>query len=245
MIIDFVTAFPSWFDGPMTQSIIARAAKKQIVTIRRHDLRDYTDDPHRTVDEPPYGGGGGMVLKAEPIFRCIESILGIPEITSETDIRSLLPSDTEIVAPTPQGETFRQKLAVEMSLKQRLIFVCGHYKGIDERVHEKLITRFVSLGDYVLTGGELAAMVMTDAIVRLIPGAISDAQSALSDSFQEGWLDCAYYTRPETFRGMHVPEVLMTGDHKKIEQWRTSQRIEITRRLRPDLLGSDTMNENT
>jgi len=229
----------------MTQSIIARAAKKNIVTIRRHDLRDYTDDPHRTVDEPPYGGGGGMVLKAEPIFRCIESILGIQQVTSQSHVREMLPADTEIVAPAPQGDTFRQSLAVELSLKQHLIFICGHYKGIDERVHEKLITRFVSLGDYVLTGGELAAMVMTDAIVRLIPGAISDAQSALTDSFQEGLLDCAYYTRPETFRGMTVPEILMSGDHKKIENWRTLQRTETTRRLRPDLLGSDTTNENT
>lgn len=235
MWIDFVTAFPSWFEGPMTQSIVGRAVKAGLVTIHRHDLRDFTDDAHRTVDDHPYGGGGGMVLKAEPMFRCIESILGIPALEGDRHVRDFLPPDTEVIAPAPQGDRLVQSVAVELSLKRRLIFLCGHYKGIDERVHEKLVTRFVSIGDYVLTGGELAAMVITDAMIRLIPGAIGDAQSALTDSFQEGLLDCAYYTRPEDFRGMRVPDVLLSGDHRKIDEWRTQQRLDVTRRLRPDL----------
>lgn len=236
MVIDFITAFPTLFEGPMTQSIIGRAQKNGWIELRMHDLRAFTDDPHRTVDDTPYGGGGGMVLKPEPIFRCVESILGIPPLDSNAHVRDFLPPETEIVAPAPHGLRFDQQSAVRLSLQKRLIFICGHYKGIDERVHDKLVTQFISVGDYVLTGGELAAMVITDAVVRLIPGVISDARSALTDSFQEDLLDCATYTRPEEFRGMRVPDVLLSGDHAKIDQWRQAQRLELTRRLRPDLL---------
>lgn len=236
MVIDFITAFPNLFEGPMTQSIIGRARKNGWIELRMHDLRAFTDDPHRTVDDTPYGGGGGMVLKPEPIFRCVESILGIPPLDTNSHVRDFLPPETEIVAPAPHGPRFDQNSAVRLSLQKRLIFICGHYKGVDERVHDKLVTQFISVGDYVLTGGELAAMVITDAVVRLIPGVISDARSALTDSFQEGLLDCALYTRPEEFRGMRVPDVLLSGDHAKIDQWRHARRLELTRRLRPDLL---------
>lgn len=240
--IDIITAFPTMLEGPLTQSIVSRAVKRGLVTITTHDLRRYTKDPHRTIDDAPYGGGGGMILKAEPIFACIEDLLGLPEINSANHVRDFVGRDTRIIAPMPQGEVFTQKKAVELSLQSRLIFICGHYKGIDERVHDKLITDAYSVGDYVLTGGELPAMIMIDAAVRLIPGAMHDSVSALTDSFQDEMLDCPYYTRPEEYRGMTVPEALLSGNHAAITQWREEKKNEITRRLRPDLV-SQSMKE--
>ncbi|MEW6061461.1 MAG: tRNA (guanosine(37)-N1)-methyltransferase TrmD [Bacteroidota bacterium] len=223
MRIDIISAVPQLLKSPLTESILKRAQEKKLVTIVVHDLRSFTHDKHRIVDLPPYGGGAGMILKPEPIFECIEWLKSQREYD-------------EIIYVTADGEKFNQKMANRLSLKKNLIILCGHYKGIDERVRQALITREISIGDYVLTGGELAAAVITDAIVRLIPGAISDAESALSDSFQDGLLDAPSYTRPPEFRGMKVPEVLLSGDHKKIAQWREEQRKKKTTKRRKDLL---------
>lgn len=223
MRIDIISAVPQLLKSPLTESILKRAQEKKLVTIVVHDLRSFTHDKHRIVDLPPYGGGAGMILKPEPIFECIEWLKSQREYD-------------EIIYVTADGEKFNQKMANRLSLKKNLIILCGHYKGIDERVRQALITKEISIGDYVLTGGELAAAVITDAIVRLIPGAISDAESALSDSFQDGLLDAPSYTRPPEFRGMKVPEVLLSGDHKKIAQWREEQRKKKTTKRRKDLL---------
>ncbi|MBI4547031.1 MAG: tRNA (guanosine(37)-N1)-methyltransferase TrmD [Ignavibacteriae bacterium] len=223
MRIDIVTGFPKLLSSPLNESIIKQAKKKKLVTIRIHDLRRYTHDKHRTVDDTPYGGGAGMVLKPEPIFECVES---------QQSKRSY----EEAIYVTADGETFNQKIANELSLKRNLIIVCGHYKGVDERVRLKLITREISIGDYVLTGGELAAMVIVDAIVRLIPGVLGDAESLLTDSFQERLLDSPVYTRPAEYRSMCVPDVLLSGDHQAIARWRHQQRLERTKLRRKDLL---------
>ncbi|HND78212.1 MAG TPA: tRNA (guanosine(37)-N1)-methyltransferase TrmD [bacterium] len=234
--IDIITAFPKMIDDALGHSIVGRAAKKGLVQIRAIDLRTYTQDRHRTIDDTPYGGGGGMLIKPEPMFACIEDVLQIPPITSANHVRDVISPDTDVIMTSPMGQPFDQKKAVEFSLKKHLVFICGHYKGIDERVHEKLVTQSVSIGDYVLTGGEIPVLAMVDATVRLLPGAIGDAQSALTDSFQEGVLDCPYYTRPENFRGMKVPEVLLQGHHEAIQTWREEQRLAMTRKLRPDLI---------
>ncbi|HEY4643483.1 MAG TPA: tRNA (guanosine(37)-N1)-methyltransferase TrmD, partial [Bacteroidota bacterium] len=188
-----------------------------------HDLRDYTNDKHRTIDDTPYGGGAGMVLKPEPIFRCVEALKAARNYD-------------EVILLTPDGERFAQKLANELSLKQNLIFLCGHYKGIDERVREALVSQEISVGDYVLTGGELPALVVIDAVVRLIPGVLGDAESALDDSFQQNSLDYPHYTRPPEFKGMKVPEVLLTGHHSEIKKWREAQALKRTSERRKDLL---------
>ncbi len=234
--IDIITAFPAFTDTMATYSIVGRAVKKGLAEIVSHDLRDYTKDNHRTIDAAPYGGGGGMLLKPEPLFACIEDLLGLPVMDHSKHIRDFVNTDTEVIMTSPQGVPFDQKMAVSWSLKKRLVFICGHYKGIDERVREKLTTQSVSVGDYVCTGGELPAMIMSDAVIRLIPGAMGDALSALSDSFQEDLLDCEYYTRPEDFRGMHVPAELLSGNHLEIQRWRDAQKIEWTKKMRPDLL---------
>jgi tRNA (guanine37-N1)-methyltransferase len=234
--IDILTAFPKMIGDIAGYSILARSVKQDMVQLVPHDLRDYTDDKHRTIDEPPYGGGGGMILKPEPLFRCIENLFNIPPIQQDDHIKNHLPADTEILLMTPKGEPFTQKFAVELSLKSRLVFICGHYKGIDERVSEKLVTRFVSIGDFISTGGELPAMLMIDAVIRLIPGVLHDSESALTDSFQDGLLDCAYYTRPENFRGMLVPDVLLSGNHMEIKTWREKQKFNLTKQFRPDLI---------
>lgn len=188
-----------------------------------HDLRSFAHDKHKIVDQPPYGGGAGMILKPEPIFECIE------QLQSER-------SYDEVIYVTADGEKFGQKSANDLSLKHNLIILCGHYKGIDERVRQTLITREISIGDYVLTGGELAALVIADAVVRLIPGVINDGESALTDSFQDGLLDAPSYTRPPEFRGMKVPEVLLGGNHAEISAWREEQRKKKTHERRKDLL---------
>jgi tRNA (guanine37-N1)-methyltransferase len=223
MRIDIVTGFPKLLASPLNESIMRRAKKAKLVQIRVHDLRKYAHDKHRTIDDSPYGGGAGMVLKPEPIFRCIEAL----QARRAYD---------EVVYMTADGETFNQKLANSLSLKQNLLFLCGHYKGIDERVRTKLITKEISIGDFVLTGGELAALTVVDAVIRLIPGVLGDGESMLTDSFQEPFLDSPSYTRPPEYRGLRVPDVLLSGDHKAIDRWRKEQRLEKTTVRRKDLL---------
>lgn len=235
--IDIITLFPNSLRSPLAESILGKAFKRGIASVEMHDIRDYTTDKHRQADDYPFGGGSGMVMKAEPIFRCVESLLGLDtEIDGNSHIRDRINKKTAVVLLSPQGRSFTQKTAVAFSLLDRLILICGHYKGIDERVNERLVTHEISIGDYVLTGGEPAALIIIDAVVRLLPGAMSDANSALGDSFQEGILDCPYYTRPETFRGMPVPGVLLSGDHKRVEEWRHEKRLQKTKSNRPDLL---------
>lgn len=220
--IDIISAVPSLLQGPLQHSIVGRASDENKISIHIHDLRNYTTDKHLKIDDYPYGGGAGMVLTPQPIFDCIDALC------EERDY-------DEIIFTSPDGELFQQTDANTLSLKKNLIILCGHYKGVDQRVRDELITQEFSIGDYVLSGGELPAMVITDAIVRLIPGVLGDAESALTDSFQESMLEAPVYTRPAVFRGTHVPEVLLSGDHKKIENWRSDQAAERTRQRRPDL----------
>lgn len=223
MRMDIISVIPEMIEGFVTESILARAQKKGLVEIRLHNLRDYTLDKWRRVDDYPYGGSAGMVMQCEPIDRCISAL------KAERDYE-------EVIYTSPDGEKFDQPLANELSLKGNMIILCGHYKGIDQRVRDHLITREISIGDYVLTGGELAAAVMTDAIVRLIPGSISDEQSALSDCFQDNMLAAPIYTRPSDYKGWKVPDILLSGNEAKVRQWEFDQAMERTKRLRPDLL---------
>lgn len=223
MRIDILTVLPEMFESPLSCSILKRAQDKGLVEISVINLRDYTTNKHRKVDDYPFGGEAGMVMQIEPVDRAI------------TDLRSQREYD-EVIFTSPDGETFNQPMANAMSLLNNIIILCGHYKGIDYRIREHLITREISIGDYVLTGGELPALAITDAIVRLIPGAIGDEQSALSDSFQDNLLAPPVYTRPAEYNGWNVPEILLSGHQAKIDQWRYEQAVERTRRLRPDLL---------
>ena len=226
MRIDVVTGFPKLMTGPLQESILKRAQEKGLVEIVLHDLRDFATDKHRTIDDTPYGGGAGMILKPEPIFACIEKLKS--ERTYD-----------EIIYLTADGERLTQKIANELSLATNLLLLCGHYKGVDERVRQALVTREISIGDYVLTGGELPALVLIDAVVRLVPGVIGDGESLLTDSFQQNLLDAPYYTRPEDFRGMRVPEVLLSGNHQQIAAWRAEEQQKRTRERRSDLLAQD------
>lgn len=223
MRIDILTVLPEMLEGFLNCSILARAQKKGLVEIHVHNLRDWTLDKHKRVDDYPYGGCAGMVMQCEPIDRCIESL----QREREYD---------EVIFTTPDGEKFDQPMANMFSMKKNIIILCGHFKGVDYRIREHLITKEVSIGDYVLTGGELAAAVMTDAIVRIIPGVIGDEQSALSDSFQDNLLAPPVYTRPADYKGWKVPDVLLSGHEKNIRNWELEQAIERTKRLRPDLL---------
>jgi tRNA (guanine37-N1)-methyltransferase len=223
MRIDILTGFPSLFEGPLSESIVKRARAGGYADIVLHDLREYTTDKHRTLDDSPYGGGAGMILKPEPIFACAEALMAERAYD-------------EVILTTPQGLTYDQKLCMRLSMKENLMLICGHYKGVDQRVRDALVTMELSIGDYVLTGGELAACVVVDSVVRLIPGVIGDGESLLSDSFMEGMLDCPYYTRPPEFRGMRVPDDLLSGDHKRVEAWREHAARKMTEERRPDLL---------
>ena len=223
MRIDIITVLPEMLDGFVHESILARAQKKGLAEIRLHNLRDYTNDKWRRVDDYPYGGFAGMVMQIEPIDRCISAL----KAEREYD---------DVIYVSPDGETFNQKMANEMSLQGNLIILCGHYKGIDQRIREHLITKEISVGDFVLTGGELAAAIIADAVIRVVPGVIGDEQSALSDCFQDNLLAAPIYTRPADYKGWKVPEVLLSGNEAKIRQWELDQAIERTRRLRPDLL---------
>ncbi len=227
MRIDVITALPGIVKGPLQHSIIQRAVKAALVEIRVFDIRAYATDKHRQIDDYPYGGGAGMVLKPEPIFACIEEI----QQEAAADGREV----DEIIFLTPDGDTFQQSTANELSLKKHVILLAGHYKGIDQRVRDRLVTREISIGDYVLSGGELPALVLVDALVRLVPGVLGDAASALSDSFQDNLLGAPVYTRPASYREMDVPPVLLSGDHTAIDAWREQQREEKTRARRPDL----------
>jgi tRNA (guanine37-N1)-methyltransferase len=226
MRIDIITIFPGMFQGPFEHSIIKRACEKGYLDLHLHDLRDFTTDKYRSVDDYPYGGGAGMVMMVEPIARCLDQL------------KSSVPYD-EIIFLTPDGELLDQKMANYLSTKQNLAVLCGHYKGVDERVREHLVTREISIGNYVLSGGELAAAVLVDSIARLIPGVLGDETSALSDSFQDDLISPPVYTRPADFMGWKVPEVLLSGHEKKIREWRMQQSLERTIRRRPDLLGGD------
>lgn len=222
MRIDILTVLPELLSGPLSYSIVQRARDKGLLNLGIHSLRDYTHDKRRTVDDYAYGPDAGMVLKPEPIFEAVEALQG----STEYD---------EIIYTSPDGEVLSQAIANELSTKGNLLILCGHYKGVDQRVRDRLVTREISIGDYVLSGGELAAAVIVDAIARLLPGAIGDETSALSDSFQDGLLAPPVYTRPAEFRGMEVPEVLRSGNFGVIEQWQYDVALERTRQLRPDL----------
>ncbi len=224
MRIDIITLLPEMIEGALQTSILKRAQEKGLADFGLHNLRDYTLDKHRRVDDYPFGGEAGMVLQIEPIDRAIS------HLKAQRDY-------DEVIFTTPDGEQFTQPVANELSLKRNIIILCGHYKGIDYRVREHLITREISIGDFVLTGGELAAAMIADAVVRLIPGVIGDEQSALSDSFQDGLLAPPVYTRPAEYNGWRVPDVLLSGHERKIQEWRLEQSVERTRRLRPDLSG--------
>ncbi len=219
MRIDIITGLPKLLESPLQESILKRAQNKKIVEIFVHDLRAYTHDKHNTIDDTPYGGGAGMVLKPEPFFECVE------KLKAERNY-------DEIIFLAADGEVLTQKAAIQLSLKENLMLLCGHYKGVDQRVREALVTREISIGDYVLTGGELAAAVVVDAVVRLIPGVLNDGESALTDSFQDGMLGCPQYTRPAEYRGMTIPDILLSGNHSEIEQWRLEQREQRTKKLR-------------
>ncbi|MEJ5317884.1 MAG: tRNA (guanosine(37)-N1)-methyltransferase TrmD [Tenuifilum sp.] len=223
MRIDIITVLPELIESPLNHSIIKRAQKKGLVSINLHHLRDYTTDKHRTVDDYAFGPDAGMVLKIEPIYKAIE------KLKSERNY-------DEIIYTSPDGELYTQKLANTLSTKENILILCGHYKGVDHRVREHLITREISIGDYVLSGGELAAAIIVDSVVRLVPGVLSDETSALTDSFQDGLLAPPVYTRPAEFNGWKVPEILLSGNFKEIEKWQMEQAYERTKRLRPNLL---------
>ena len=223
MRIDILTVLPEMLESPLNCSILKRAQDKGLAEIVVHNLRDYTTNKHRKVDDYPFGGEAGMVMQIEPIDRAIESLLSERKYD-------------EVIFTSPDGEQFDQKMANSMSLLENMIILCGHYKGIDYRIREHLITKDISVGDYVLTGGELPALAITDAVVRLIPGAIGDEQSALSDSFQDDLLAPPVYSRPAEYKGWRVPDVLLSGHAAKIDEWKHEQALERTRRLRPDLL---------
>jgi tRNA (guanine37-N1)-methyltransferase len=222
MQVDILTLFPQIFVGPFTESIIKRAIERDLVNIEMHNIRDYSLSKHKNVDDYPFGGGAGMVMQIEPIHRCINAL---------KEQRAY----DEVIYMSPDGEPFTQKIANELSTKKNLIFLCGHYKGVDERVREHLVTRELSLGDFVLTGGEIAAAAMIDAIVRLIPGALNDETSALSDSFQDDLISPPVYTRPADYQGWTVPEVLLSGHQAKIDAWRHEQSLVRTKERRPNL----------
>jgi tRNA (guanine37-N1)-methyltransferase len=223
MIIDIITVVPGILEGPFSHSILQRAQNKGIVQIRVHNLREYASGKHKNVDDYQYGGGSGMVMMIEPFVNCIEHLQ--KENTYE-----------EIIFLSPDGETLSQNMANELSLKGNMIMLCGHYKGIDQRIRDHYITKEISIGDYVLSGGELAAAVLVDSIVRLMPGVLNDETSALTDSFQDGLLSAPVYTRPAEFRGLKVPDILIGGNTPEVEKWRFEQALLRTKERRPDLL---------
>ena len=230
MKIDVLTIFPEFFGQVFDFGIIRRAKLAGIVEINIHDIREFTTDKHRMVDDRPFGGGDGMVLKPEPIFAAIEQLL-------DTNEKSAYPEGTQVVLLTPQGRPLSQPIAEEFANDAKhIVLICGRYEGVDERVNEALVTDEISIGDYVLSGGEPAAVVLVDSIVRLLPEALGSETSAENDSFSDGLLDCPHYTRPAEFRGMKVPEVLLNGNHAQIEKWRREKALEKTRKIRPDLL---------
>ena len=227
MRIDILTLFPEVFDSPLSYSIIKRAQENGLIEIALTNIRDFSTDNYKKVDDKPYGGGPGMVMMPGPVFDCFEHV------------QKLSPGKSRVILLSPQGENFNHVKAVELSKEKRLILIAGKYEGFDERIRTGLGAEQISIGDYVLNGGELAAMVIIDAVVRLIPGALGDEDSAKDDSFSEGLLEYPQYTRPEVFRGMKVPDILLSGDHKKIADWRKEQAFERTKKNRPDLINEE------
>jgi tRNA (guanine37-N1)-methyltransferase len=225
VLIDVVTIFPQMFEGFLAEGIIRIAREKGLVTVNVHNLRDHTLDKHRKVDDRPYGGGPGMVLSPEPVFRAVEAL------------RQGAAKDSLLVLLSPQGERLDQKLARALSAEKGLVILCGHYEGFDERIVEGLAPREISIGDFVLSGGEVPAMVLVDCLARLVPGVVGNEKSVEEDSFSQDTLDFPHYTRPEDFRGMKVPDVLVSGDHKKIAEWRRKQALERTAKRRGEMLG--------
>ncbi|WBV58740.1 tRNA (guanosine(37)-N1)-methyltransferase TrmD [Chryseobacterium daecheongense] len=223
MRIDIISVLPELMESPFQTSILRRAMEKGLVEVHFHHLREWAINKHRQIDDEPYGGGAGMVMMVEPLDKCIS------QLKSER-------SYDEVIYLTPDGVTLNQKIANSLSIKNNLIFICGHYKGIDQRVRDLHVTKEISIGDYVLTGGELAACVLADSIIRLIPGVLNDEQSALTDSFQDDLLSPPIYTRPENYKGLEVPKVLLSGNFKQIEEWRHEEAVRITKQKRPDLL---------
>jgi tRNA (guanine37-N1)-methyltransferase len=231
MKFDILTLFPGMFDGPFGESIIRRAIERGLIDIRLHAIRDYAFDKHKTTDDYPYGGGAGMVMKPEPLAACIENV------TADRPA-------ARVILTTPQGRPFGQALAAELAREEELLIICGRYEGVDERVRELFVDDEISLGDYVLTGGEMAAMVIVDAVSRLVPGVLGSDESATDDSFSDGLLEYPQYTRPPEFRGLGVPEVLMSGNHAEIARWRRRMALERTWRKRPDLLAAARLSES-
>lgn len=226
MRIDLLTIFPNMFRGPFDESIVKRAVEGGLVSIHLHDIRRWAKDRHKTVDDYPYGGGPGMVMKPDVVFAATESVL------------ELAPQREPVILLTPAGRRLTHEIVVELAAKERLVLICGRYEGFDARVHEHLATDEISIGDFVLSGGELAAMALVDAVVRLIPGVLGSPQSAVEESFAEGLLEAPHYTRPPEFRGWSVPDVLLSGNHREVAKWRRLQNILLTARRRPDLLAS-------
>lgn len=223
MRIDIITIFPEMFEGPFSHSIVKRSVKKGLVEIHLHQLRDFSTDKHRKVDDYPFSGGAGMVMMIEPVARAID------HLKSERDY-------DEIIYTSPDGELLDQPMSNKLSMFKNIIILCGHYKGIDERIREHYITKEISIGNYVLSGGELAAAVITDSIIRLLPGVLGDETSALSDSFQDGMVSPPVYTRPKEFKGWNVPEILLSGNDKLIEEWKNNQAIKRTKERRPGMI---------
>jgi len=224
MIADIITIFPAMVESGLGEGVVGRARARGVIDVRARDLRDYTTDRHRTVDDVPYGGGPGMVMKPEPLFRAVEAIVAERGPASA------------VVLMTPQGRVLTQAMAERLSRLERLVVICGRYEGVDERVAEALVTDEISIGDYVLSGGELAALVLVDVVARLVPGVVGDAESVAVESFAGPWLDHPHYTRPAEFQGRAVPDVLLSGNHAAIEKWRRTERVRRTRERRPDLV---------
>ena len=227
---DILSIFPEMFESPFSSSLIKKALDRHIIDVRLHDIRGYAVDKHRMTDDYPYGGGGGMVMKVEPVARALDDI-----VSEESDCR--------VILTTPQGEPFSQNIAEDLARCNHIVIICGHYEGIDERISEHLVDREISIGDYVLTGGELPAMILVDAISRLVPNVLGNNESALFDTFATGLLEYPQYTRPQEYRTWTVPEVLLSGDHKKINQWRRKKSLERTLMKRPDLLEKAPLSE--
>ena len=229
MRFDIFTILPEIFPPYLESSILQRARQRGLIDVHIHNIRDYTLDRHHTTDDTPYGGGGGMVMKPEPVFEAVESVLGLTATQTQ-------PPTVPVILLTPQGRVFDQRVAEELSHHERIALLCGRYEGVDERIREHLVTHEISVGDYVLTGGELPALLITDAVSRLIPGVLGDPEGAQDDSHSMGLLEYPHYTRPPEFRGWRVPEVLLSGDHGKIERWRREQALFRTLKKRPDML---------
>jgi tRNA (guanine37-N1)-methyltransferase len=240
MQIDVFTLLPEVFPPYLESSILQRARQRELIDVRVHNIRDYTHDKHHTTDDVPYGGGGGMVMKAEPVFEAVESVLG------SRPPRSLRPRrpDTPIILLTPQGRVFNQRIAQEFAAHEKIALICGRYEGVDERIRAHLVTDEISIGDYVLTGGELPALILIDAIARHIPDVLGDPDGAADDSHASGLLEYPHYTRPPEFRSWTVPEILLSGDHARINQWRREQSLKRTLDRRPDLLDKAELSES-